>query len=56
MKDYTVRMKEFFDYQLLDRQPPKWWTEGVPLLKLKDEIEERAKAMSKPVETSAGPN
>ncbi len=42
MKDYTVRMKEFFDYQLMDRQPPKWWTEGVPLLKLKDELEERA--------------
>ncbi|MBZ5604827.1 MAG: prolyl oligopeptidase family serine peptidase, partial [Acidobacteriia bacterium] len=44
MKDYTVRMKEFFDYQLNDRQPPKWWTEGVPLLKQKDEVEERTKA------------
>jgi dipeptidyl aminopeptidase/acylaminoacyl peptidase len=46
MKDYTVRMKEFFDYQLMDRQPPKWWTDGVPLLKLKDEIDERVKQMS----------
>ncbi len=46
MKDYTVRMKEFFDYQLNDRQPPKWWTEGVPLLKQKDDIEERTKAIT----------
>lgn len=49
MKDYTVRMKEFFDYQLMDRQPPKWWTEGVPLLKMKDDIEQRTKDISKPV-------
>jgi len=41
MKDYTVRMKEFFDYELLDRQPPKWWTDGVPVLKMKDELEQR---------------
>jgi dipeptidyl aminopeptidase/acylaminoacyl peptidase len=46
MKDYTVRMKEFFDYELMDRQPPKWWTEGVPLLKMKDDIAERTRAMS----------
>jgi dienelactone hydrolase len=44
MKDYTVRMKEFFDYQLKDRQPPKWWTDGVPVIKQKDEIDERLKA------------
>jgi dipeptidyl aminopeptidase/acylaminoacyl peptidase len=56
MKDYTVRMKEFFDYQLMGRQPPKWWMEGVPLLKLAEEIEERTKANSKPVGTSAGQN
>ena len=51
MKDYTVRMKEFFDYQLMDRQPPKWWTEGVPLLKMKDDIEQRTKDISKPIAT-----
>jgi dienelactone hydrolase len=57
MKDYTVRMKEFFDYQLLDRQPPKWWTDGVPLLKMKDHLEERTKEISKPTgATSAGVN
>ena len=47
MKDYTVRMKEFFDYQLQDRQPPKWWLEGVPLLKMKDHIDERVKEITK---------
>jgi dipeptidyl aminopeptidase/acylaminoacyl peptidase len=43
MKDYTVRMREFFDHYLKDKPAPKWWTEGVPLLKLKDELEERGK-------------
>jgi hypothetical protein len=47
MKDYTVRMKEFFDYELLDRQPPTWWTDGVPVLKLKDELDGRQKQMTK---------
>lgn len=47
MKDYTVRMKEFFDYELMDRQPPKWWLEGVPLLKMKDHIDERVKQITK---------
>lgn len=51
MKDYTVRMKEFFDFELKDRQAPKWWTEGVPLLKMKDDLEQRTKDISKPVAT-----
>jgi dienelactone hydrolase len=42
MKDYTVRMREFFDHHLKGKPAPKWWTEGVPLLKLKDHLEERA--------------
>jgi len=42
MKDYTVRMREFFDHYLKGKPAPKWWTEGVPLLKLKEELEERA--------------
>ncbi len=41
MKDYTVRMKEFFDYYLMDKPAPKWWTDGVPRLKLSDELEAR---------------
>ena len=42
MKDYTVRMREFFDHYLKGKPAPKWWTEGVPLLKLKEHLEERA--------------
>ncbi len=56
MKDYTVRMKEFFDYELMAKEPPKWWTEGVPLLKMKDDIEERTKQISKAgAVTTGGP-
>ena len=51
MKDYTVRVKEFFDYQLKANEPPKWWLEGVPLLKMKDHLEERA---PKPATGAAG--
>ena len=54
MKDYTVRMKEFFDFELMDRQPPKWWTDGVPLLKMKDEIDERLKQTSKAAASTTG--
>jgi dienelactone hydrolase len=55
MKDYTVRMKEFFDYRLSGKEPPKWLIEGVPLLKMKDHIEERTKEITKaPVVAPAG--
>jgi hypothetical protein len=57
MKDYTVRMKEFFDHYLMDKPAPKWLTDGVPLLKMKDHLEERTKEMGKPAgagTTSAG--
>ena len=55
MKDYTVRMKEFFDYRLSDKEPPKWLIEGVPLLKMKDYIEERTKEITKaPVVAGTG--
>jgi dipeptidyl aminopeptidase/acylaminoacyl peptidase len=47
MKDYTVRMKEFFDYELMAKEPPKWWTEGVPLLKMKDDIDQRTRQITK---------
>src|SRR5262249_45402458 len=36
MKDYTVRMREFFDHYLLDKPAPKWMEDGIPLLKMKD--------------------
>ncbi|MFN0107992.1 MAG: S9 family peptidase, partial [Blastocatellia bacterium] len=42
MKDYTIRMREFFDHHLKGKSAPKWWIEGVPHLKLKEHLEERA--------------
>jgi dienelactone hydrolase len=43
-KDYTVRMREYFDHYLMDKPAPKWMDEGVPLLKMKDHLEEVSKA------------
>jgi dipeptidyl aminopeptidase/acylaminoacyl peptidase len=42
-KDYTVRMREFFDHHLLDRPAPAWLREGVPHLQLDEHIAERLK-------------
>jgi hypothetical protein len=54
MKDYTVRMKEFFDYELMDRQAPKWWTDGVPVLKMKDELDSRRKLVTSTATSTSG--
>jgi dienelactone hydrolase len=48
-KDYTVRMKEFFDHYLMGKPAPSWYTDGVSYLKLKDYLKERAKDL-KPAE------
>jgi dienelactone hydrolase len=48
MKDYTVRMREWFDHYLMDKPAPKWMTDGVPRLQMKDHIEERTKEITKP--------
>jgi dipeptidyl aminopeptidase/acylaminoacyl peptidase len=42
-KDYTVRMREFFDHHLLGKPAPRWLKEGVPHLKLDDHLKERGK-------------
>ncbi|HOW86737.1 MAG TPA: prolyl oligopeptidase family serine peptidase [Candidatus Aminicenantes bacterium] len=42
-KDYTVRMKEFFDHCLMGKPAPAWYTDGVPYLDLKEHLKERAK-------------
>lgn len=55
MKDYTVRMKEYFDHYLMDKPAPKWLTDGVPLLKMKDHLEERTKELGKPPAASSAP-
>jgi dipeptidyl aminopeptidase/acylaminoacyl peptidase len=43
-KDYTVRMKEWFDHWLRGKPAPAWMTEGIPHLKMKDHLKERMKA------------
>jgi hypothetical protein len=53
MKDYTVRMKEWFDHYLMDKLAPQWMADGVPLLKMKGHLEERTKKMTKPAPTPA---
>jgi hypothetical protein len=47
-KDYTVRMREFFDYHLMGKPAPKWLTDGVPHLLLKDHLEERGQDKTPP--------
>jgi dipeptidyl aminopeptidase/acylaminoacyl peptidase len=49
MKDYTVRMREFFDHHLMGKPAPQWLRDGVPHLKLKDHLEERTKDKGEPV-------
>ena len=47
-KDYTVRMKEFFDNYPMAKPAPKWMVEGIPHLKMKDRLKERVKQMKPP--------
>jgi dipeptidyl aminopeptidase/acylaminoacyl peptidase len=42
-KDYTVRMREFFDHHLMGKPAPGWLKEGVPYLKLDDHLKKRGK-------------
>ncbi len=42
-KDYTVRMKEFFDHYLQGKPAPKWLEEGIPYIKIKDYLKEKVK-------------
>lgn len=41
-RDYTVRMKEFFDHYLMSAPAPDWMVNGVPRLKMEDHLKERA--------------
>jgi dipeptidyl aminopeptidase/acylaminoacyl peptidase len=43
-KDYTVRMREWFDHWLKGQPAPAWMVEGIPHLKMKDHLKERMKA------------
>ena len=50
MKDYTIRMREFFDHYLMDKPAPKWMDDGVPLLKMKDHLDDATRAITPPPE------
>jgi dipeptidyl aminopeptidase/acylaminoacyl peptidase len=53
-KDYTVRMKEFFDHYLKGAPAPQWWTEGVSHLKMDDHIKERIHLVRPPEKKPEG--
>ncbi len=46
-QDYTVRMKEFFDHELMGKPAPDWWTKGVPRLEMEEHIRQRLEQLKK---------
>jgi dienelactone hydrolase len=42
-RDYTVRMREYFDHYLMGAPAPDWMVSGVPRLKMDEHLKERAK-------------
>jgi hypothetical protein len=44
MKDYTVRMQEFFDHFLKGAPAPEWMVKGIPYLE-RDKEKEKIKAI-----------
>jgi dipeptidyl aminopeptidase/acylaminoacyl peptidase len=52
-KDYTVRMKEFFDHFLMGKPMPKWYEEGVQRLDMDDHLRTRNQPPKSPA-TPAG--
>jgi dipeptidyl aminopeptidase/acylaminoacyl peptidase len=56
-RDYTARMKEYFDHYLKGAPAPDWMLEGVPRLKMEEHLKERnqkAKPAPKKITTDAG--
>jgi acetyl esterase/lipase len=53
-QDYTVRMKEFFDHFLKDAPAPDWWKDGVPRLKMQENLDQRLKAREEEKKKRAG--
>jgi dipeptidyl aminopeptidase/acylaminoacyl peptidase len=45
-KDYTVRMREFFDHYLRDAKAHAWLEKGIPHLQLDEHLEERVKELN----------
>ncbi len=50
MKDYSTRMREWFDHYLKDTASPDWMEKGIPLLQMKDHLEPRVTELEKPAD------
>jgi dipeptidyl aminopeptidase/acylaminoacyl peptidase len=46
-KDYTIRMREFFDHHLMGKSMPKWLEEGISHLDQEEHIKEKTKQIIK---------
>jgi len=51
-RDYTVRMKEYFDHYLKGEPAPDWMVKGVPRLKMEEHLKERNKKAEPPAKRS----
>lgn len=49
-KDYSYRMLDFFNHHLKDADPPKWWSDGIKHLEMKDHIKDYRKRNTNPQE------
>jgi dienelactone hydrolase len=47
MKDYTIRMREFFDTYLKGEPAPDWLKDGIPRLKMEEHLKSRQKKTEK---------
>jgi dipeptidyl aminopeptidase/acylaminoacyl peptidase len=45
-KDYTIRMKEYFDTYLMGAQAPEWLKNGIPRLKMQEHLKSRQKKVA----------
>ncbi|HUQ84409.1 MAG TPA: prolyl oligopeptidase family serine peptidase [Gemmatimonadaceae bacterium] len=46
-KDYTIRMREYFDYYLKGAPAPDWLKDGIPRLKMDEHLKSRQKKTEK---------
>jgi dipeptidyl aminopeptidase/acylaminoacyl peptidase len=45
-KDYTMRMKEFFDHYLIGAPAPDWLKDGIPRLRMQEHLKSRQKKVA----------
>jgi dipeptidyl aminopeptidase/acylaminoacyl peptidase len=55
-RDYSTRMREFFDHHLRDAPAPPWLIDGVPRTELEKHLEERARSLAEPANGSTDPD